>query len=103
MWHLYKMGGLTPAITSVFDAQNAQQMAFIRSMIREQERSSLYEIQLDTLDVAVFDLETTGFSPYNGDEILSFGAVAAVGWQVQEQETFYTLVNPKKRQSLKKL
>ncbi len=38
MWSLYKMGGLTPAITSMFDMQSAQQMAFIRSIMKEQRK-----------------------------------------------------------------
>ncbi|TVY08260.1 exonuclease domain-containing protein [Paenibacillus cremeus] len=96
MWHLYKMGGLTPALTSMFDAQSAQQMAFIRSIMKEQRKNSLYEIPLESAELVVFDLETTGFSPYNGDEIISFGAVNVHGDQVTEEETFYSLVNPKR-------
>lgn len=95
MWQLYKMGGLTPAITSMFDARNAQQMAFIRSVMKEQRKNSLYDVQLDTMEAVVFDLETTGFSPYNGDEILSIGAILVKGGEVCE-EKFYTLVNPKR-------
>jgi hypothetical protein len=59
MWHLYKMGGLTPALTSMFDAQSAQQMAFIRSMLKEQRKDSLFEIPLHAMEIVVFDLETT--------------------------------------------
>lgn len=97
MWQLYKMGGLTPAITSMFDARNAQQMAFIRSVMKEQRKNSLYDVQLDTLEAVVFDLETTGFSPYNGDEILSIGAILVRGNEVLESEKFYSLVNPKRQ------
>ncbi|CAG7624955.1 3'-5' exonuclease DinG [Paenibacillus solanacearum] len=89
------MGGLTPAITSMFDARSAQQMAFIRSMMKEQRKNSLYDISLDSVELVVFDLETTGFSPYNGDEIISFGAVSVAGSFITE-ETFYSLVNPKR-------
>lgn len=96
MWQLYKMGGLTPAITSMFDSRNAQQMAFIRSIMKEQRKNSLYDVKLDTLEAVVFDLETTGFSPYNGDEILSIGAVLIRGREVCE-EKFYTLVNPRRQ------
>ncbi len=90
------MGGITPAITSMFDMKSAQQMAFIRSMIKEQRKNSLYDISLDTVELVVFDLETTGFSPYNGDEIISFGAVSVTGANVCEDETYYSLVNPKR-------
>ncbi|UQZ82799.1 DNA polymerase III PolC-type [Paenibacillus konkukensis] len=96
MWHLYKMGGITPAITSMFDVQSAQQMAFIRSIMKEQRKNALYEISLETVELVVFDLETTGFSPYNGDEIISFGAVAVDGDIIRKDQTFYSLVNPKR-------
>lgn len=96
MWHLYKMGGLTPAITSMFDVQSAQQMAFIRSVMKEQRKQSLYEVSLENVELVVFDLETTGFSPYNGDEIISFGAVSVTGDRMVEEETYYSLVNPKR-------
>lgn len=97
MWQLYKMGGLTPAITSMFDARNAQQMAFIRSVMKEQRKNSLYDVQLDAMEAVVFDLETTGFSPYNGDEILSIGAILVRGEEVLEGDRFYSLVNPKRQ------
>lgn len=96
MWHLYKQGGITPAIASMFNAQNAQQMAFIRSVMKDQRKSSLFDIPLRELEVVVFDLETTGFSPYHGDEIISFGAVTVAGEEVKPKETFYSLVDPKR-------
>jgi DNA polymerase-3 subunit epsilon len=97
MWHLYKMGGLTPAITSMFDPQSAQQMAFIRSLLKEQRKPSLYDIPLHNMELVIFDLETTGFSPYNGDEIISFGAVSMIGGEIQQDSTFYSVVNPRRK------
>ncbi|WP_274650081.1 3'-5' exonuclease [Paenibacillus humicola] len=97
MWHLYKMGGITPAIASMLGAQNAQQMAFIRSMSKEQRKESILSQPLLDLEVVVFDLETTGFYPYNGDEILSIGAVTLKGDRLQDNRSFYSLVNPKRK------
>ncbi|GGG55806.1 3'-5' exonuclease [Paenibacillus radicis (ex Gao et al. 2016)] len=97
MWNLYKMGGFTPAIASMLGSQNAQQMAFIRSVNREQRKQSILNTPLRELEVVIFDLETTGFYPSNGDEIISFGAVVMRGVEVYEQESFYSLVNPKRR------
>ncbi|SFJ08997.1 DNA polymerase-3 subunit epsilon [Paenibacillus sp. UNC496MF] len=97
MWHLYKMGGLTPALASMMGAQNAQQMAFIRSMSKEQRKDSIMDQLLDEMEVVVFDLETTGFYPTNGDEILSFGAVLLRGNRIVEEQSFYSLVNPKRK------
>ncbi|CAM4235214.1 DNA polymerase-3 subunit epsilon [Paenibacillus endophyticus] len=97
MWNLYKMGGFTPAIASMLGSQNAQQMAFIRNVNKEQRKQSMFDMPLKELEVVVFDLETTGFYPNNGDEIISFGAVLLRGGEVAESETFYSLVNPKRK------
>ncbi|WEK55424.1 MAG: exonuclease domain-containing protein [Candidatus Cohnella colombiensis] len=96
-WHLYKLGGLTPAIASMLGSTNAQQMAFIRSMSRVQRKESSLDILLADMEAVVFDLETTGFYPYNGDEILSIGAVRIRGGQFEDAEPFYRLVNPKRK------
>lgn len=96
MWNLYKMGGFTPAIASMMGSSNAQRMAFIRSMSRNHRKESTLETPLAELDAVVFDLETTGFNPYSGDEIISIGGVAVRGGQFTEAEPFYRLVNPKR-------
>ncbi len=97
MWNLYKMGGFTPAIASMLGSQNAQQMAFIRNVNKEQRKQSMFDMPLRELEVVVFDLETTGFYPTNGDEIISFGAVLLRGGELVESESFYSLVNPKRK------
>ncbi|KRE54174.1 3'-5' exonuclease [Paenibacillus sp. Soil522] len=97
MWNLYKMGGFTPAIASMLGSQNAQQMAFIRNINKEQRKQSMFDMPLRELEVVVFDLETTGFYPTNGDEIISFGAVLLRGGELVESESFYSLVNPKRK------
>jgi len=96
MWHLYKMGGITPALASMFGVQNAQQMAFIRSMSKSQRKEPIMDQPLAELETVVFDLETTGFYPYNGDAILSFGAIVMRGAELQSEQTFYRLVNPER-------
>jgi len=97
MWHLYKMGGITPAIASMLGSPNAQQMAFIRSMAKDQRSHSTLDMPLRELPIVVFDLETTGFYPNNDDEIISFGGVVVQGEEIHEGKTFYSLVNPKRR------
>jgi DNA polymerase-3 subunit epsilon len=93
MWRLYRTGGITPAITSMFDIQSAQQMAFIRSVMKEQRKTSLFNVPLKEIDVIVFDLETTGFQAYQGDEILSFGGIYVKGKEIYTDKSFYSLVN----------
>lgn len=94
MWSLYKMGGITPALNSVFNPQNAQQMAFIRQVMKRQRKDFIMDTPLSDLEVVVFDLETTGFHAEGGDGILSFGAITARGESILEEEHFYMLVNP---------
>ncbi|MBJ6359850.1 3'-5' exonuclease [Paenibacillus sp. GCM10012307] len=98
MWHLYKMGGITPAIASMMGSQNAQQMAFIRSVSKEQRKQSVLDTPLKELEIVVFDLETTGFYPYNGDEIISAGGIIVRGHEpLDERRVFYSLVNPRRK------
>ncbi|TQM44014.1 exonuclease domain-containing protein [Pseudonocardia cypriaca] len=52
------------------------------------------ESPLDRLAYTVFDTETTGFAPDDGDEIVSIGAVRIVGGRLLRTETFERLVDP---------
>ncbi|RBP92137.1 DNA polymerase-3 subunit epsilon [Cytobacillus firmus] len=73
------------------NGQNPQQMAFIRQMQRELENTDSMAIPFGNLNVAVFDIETTGFYPYKGDQIISIGAVKIIKGKVSE-DSFYSLV-----------
>lgn len=96
-WNNLRQGGMPSALASIRGGesaqQTAQQMAFIRSLMREKRRPEALRTPLMELDTVIFDLETTGFSHQHGDEIMSFGAIRVVGDQVKYDECFYTLVN----------
>ncbi|WP_244440873.1 exonuclease domain-containing protein [Neobacillus jeddahensis] len=77
---------------SVLGASTPQQMAFLRELQREMKQSNYLDTPLNELNVVVFDLETTGFFPDKGDQILSIGAIKMQGPHIKEQETFYSLV-----------
>ncbi|MEH7118271.1 exonuclease domain-containing protein [Neobacillus vireti] len=77
---------------SLPNQSSLQQMAFLREIQREMKEKNSLDVPLNELKVTVFDLETTGFYPDKGDQIISIGAVKMTGDQLQEQETFYTLV-----------
>lgn len=97
-WNALKRGEISTALSSLVGAsnQNAEQIAFLRSMLKEQRKASVMHIPLQELEVVVFDLETTGFEPLSGDEIISIGAIKVKGGQISENEPFYCLVKCEK-------
>ncbi len=54
------------------------------------------QLSLGLDEYVVFDLETTGLSPWGGDEIIEIGAVKIFGNEIDEENIFHTLVNPKR-------
>lgn len=74
------------------DPSSLQQIAFVRELQREMRQKNSLDIPLNELKVVVFDLETTGFYPEKGDQIISIGAIKMIGDQIKDSETFYSLV-----------
>ncbi|NQD65408.1 3'-5' exonuclease [Bacillus haikouensis] len=60
----------------------------------EAEKPNLQKMHLYHCTFTIFDLETTGFFPEIGDEIISIGAVKVTKGKIQEKETFYRVINP---------
>ena len=54
------------------------------------------QLSLALDEYVVFDFETTGLSPWGGDEIVEVGAVKIYGSEIDEKGAFHTLVNPKR-------
>ncbi|MDZ5471841.1 exonuclease domain-containing protein [Bacillus sp. 31A1R] len=52
---------------------------------------------LEDLSFIVFDTETTGFQVATTDRLIEIGAVPLKGFNVQEENTFQTYVNPKRQ------
>src|SRR3989338_4993399 len=53
------------------------------------------QLSLELDEFVVFDLETTGLSPWGGDEIIEIVAVKIYGNQVDNENIFHSLINPK--------
>ncbi len=80
--------------------QNAPtNIAFVRQLQREMKKQDTLEIPFGKLEVVVFDIETTGFNPHRGDQILSIGAVKIRGGRIVEEDTFYSLVHSEEKPS----
>jgi DNA polymerase III subunit epsilon len=72
---------------------NLQNISFLRQIQKEMKENNCLETPLQELNVVVFDLETTGFYPEKGDQVISIGAIRMKGRQILKTETFYSLVN----------
>ncbi len=54
------------------------------------------QLTFDCDEYTVFDFETSGLSPWTGDEVVEIGAMKIVDGVLDETNFFHTLVNPKK-------
>lgn len=71
-----------------------RQEAWMRSILKESQRHSAFlQTPLRGLTYTSLDIETTGFHPEHGDEILSIAAVRVNGNRLLETERFSTHVH----------
>ena len=60
------------------------------------QHPELEDRRLAELTYTVFDLETTGLSPNEGDEIISVGAIRIVNGRLLQSERFEQLIDPRR-------
>ncbi|MGD6854863.1 exonuclease domain-containing protein [Bacillus infantis] len=76
--------------------QNSQQQAFLRRLNKEIRAEEALSVPLDRMEAIVMDIETTGFFPDQGDEIISIGAVKIENGIINEDKKFYSLIRYEK-------
>jgi DNA polymerase-3 subunit epsilon len=84
-----------PAATFMHGESRPEYYDFDLFQTTERTRS-LDDSPLTELAYTVFDTETTGLNPAEGDEIIQIGAVRIVNGKVLRQEFFDQLVDPKR-------
>lgn len=72
-----------------------QHEAWVRSLIKDAKNQQQLSVPLQDLTFVVVDLETTGFRPHHGDEIIAIGAVKVKKGKVLPDTPFHTLVRPR--------
>lgn len=72
----------------------ARKVVYDFELLSPARTDKLAEARLDRLTFVVFDSETTGLNPRQGDEIVQLAAVRIVNGRRVEGEVFDTLVNP---------
>lgn len=63
----------------------------------------LYQRRLTELTYTVFDTETTGLNPADGDEIIAIGAVRIVNGRLLQYESFDQLIDPRRPLSVESI
>ncbi|WP_058305893.1 exonuclease domain-containing protein [Gracilibacillus massiliensis] len=93
MLHFIKqMSGKMSDINPVSSQTDARKIAYMRNLQRELKQKDVLNTPFKDLDTVVFDIETTGFYPYNGDRILSIGAVKMKGAEILDDQLFYKTI-----------
>jgi len=86
----------TPEAPKVVDTDARPELYDFDLFDLPEESLAWQERRLSDLAYTVFDTETTGFHPAEGDEIVSVGAVRVVNGRLLRHETFERLVDPRR-------
>ncbi len=70
----------------------AARLSYLRQIQRDARREDVLDLPFRELPVVIIDLETNGFHPDKGDEILSIGAIKMKGEAIDKKGAFYATV-----------
>ncbi|GAB6890114.1 exonuclease domain-containing protein [Geobacillus stearothermophilus] len=92
---LLSLGVPREASSALFGRDHSlQQETWLRSLQKEKQHIINWHDRLTDIPFVIIDMETTGFSPEKGDEILAMAAAKTVGGVVTDM--YMTLVKPEK-------
>jgi DNA polymerase III subunit epsilon len=83
-----------PPTDALIRARLAPRPEFYDFDLFEAAHAELSETPLQRMSYVVFDCETTGLRPSQGDELVSVGAIRVVNGRILTGETFERLINP---------
>ncbi|WP_209123603.1 exonuclease domain-containing protein [Alkalihalobacillus sp. BA299] len=80
------------SLASIEAQTNPHHIALLKQVQKEIQEEQILTVPFKNLNVVVVDIETTGFFPEQGDQILSIGAIKVRGEEILENQTFYSFV-----------
>jgi DNA polymerase III subunit epsilon len=102
IWPEVMEGGLEALCLPILQARRsvkrpepvARRVTYDFDLLGQERRGHVLNSRLDQLTYVVFDTETTGLLPQQGDEVVQIAAVRIVNGRRVEGEVFNTLVHP---------
>lgn len=102
IWPEVMEGGLEALCLPILQARRsvkrpepvARRVTYDFDLLGQERRGAVLNSRLDQLTYVVFDTETTGLMPQQGDEVVQIAAVRIVNGRRVEGEVFNTLVHP---------
>ncbi|WP_158737088.1 exonuclease domain-containing protein [Alteribacillus sp. YIM 98480] len=91
-WVRQVSGKIGVPFVSSMDQSNPHHLSFLRQLQKDLKAEEPLQKPIDSLNVTVLDLETSGFYPDGGDKILSVGAVKIKNGELKKEESFYSAV-----------
>ncbi|MDW7649877.1 MAG: exonuclease domain-containing protein [Bacillota bacterium] len=91
-WY-YKMRAERRGFHNGYEPEPTETSALAEKSLQLKERID-WNVPLQTGRYILFDTETTGFYPYQGDEIINIAAVVVENGEIKTEQVFDELVNP---------